>query len=120
MNPIEQSYEHHPVEDMEPEAANWRRECAERYLVILYGALLHIKRADDPKIGWYAVAFALDLIPESMSKVANMLNVERATICFSANQFLKEHNLPIPNSMRSEEASKSYRNARKRNKTVKP
>lgn len=109
----EQSYERHPVEDLEPEAENWRRECAENQLAVLFGALLHIRRAQNPWVGWYAVAFAFDLIPESMSHVADQLGVERATISVSARQFLQEHNLPIPNSMRSEEASLSYSKARK-------
>lgn len=110
---IERSYEHHPVDDIEPEVENWRRECAERGLVLIYAAMLHIQRAESMEIGWHGVAFALDMISDSMTDVAAKLGVERATISHSARQFCRNHGLPTPNSLRSEKASASYRQTRK-------
>lgn len=114
MTTREPFYEHHPVEDIEPEEAHWRRECAEKSMTVIIAALLHIKRATSMEVGWYAVAYALDLIPEPMSKVAAALRVERGTISASARQFVTENGLPLSNIMRSEEASENYKATREK------
>jgi hypothetical protein len=111
---IEPSYEHHPVDDMEPEAENWRREMAAKSLTFLYAAIRHMMRSEPHALGMYAVGYALDMIPDPMADTAAKLGVKRGAISRSARQFLAEAKLPVPNSMRSLEASDSYRKTRRK------
>lgn len=101
----------HELEDDEI-PVNFRREAALAAMKIIYPATVHATEAQNRKIGLAQIAFALGIEERSMRDVAAELKVSVACISKGAKEFVRANNLPIPDCMKSEEASEAYRQTR--------
>jgi len=108
-------YEHHPVEDIEPLPESEYREMAIRCLAMMRAMRDHIRGARSLDVGLTAVEIAMGWQDKSISYLADLLHIERATLSASARSFAAKTTLPLSLVMRSSSASVSYSNARKRN-----
>ncbi|MEM6885417.1 MAG: hypothetical protein AAF571_10325 [Verrucomicrobiota bacterium] len=112
------SYEAHPADHIEPEAPEMTdyREASLKMLTILERAMDHILYYEGNKeVASWQVAFAMGLDcceGKEITSVANNIGVERATISKGATEFCRANDLPPSRYMKSEEATKSYREAR--------
>jgi hypothetical protein len=114
----EPSYEHHPVEDLEPLPESEYREMAIRCLAMMRAMRDHIRGARSLDVGLTAVEIAMGWHDKSIAFLADKLRIERATLSASARIFAAKTTIPISMVMRSPAASASYSAARKR--TLKP
>lgn len=123
-NEQKQSYEHHPVEDIEPEEIpeNVYREGCARLLISLGKALLFILNSRNKTIAVYQIAYAygVEIICQGrgMTEIAEYLTangfqITRAAISKEAVNFCKINGLPPSTYMKEE----SFREAQRKSKT---
>lgn len=114
----EPSHCRHPVEEIEPdESTDAYREAAKLFSRIINQALIVITSAKHPRAAAWQVAFALGApvcAGESMTSRARQLGITKAAISKGAKAFQRANALPASQYMKSDEASKSYTDARNR------
>jgi hypothetical protein len=117
----EASYDHHPVDDMEPVepdlAAIAYREASRRMLRVINVSMGMLQRPKHYEVTWWQVQFALGTIHcegRSMTDVALTLGVGRAAISKGATELCRMLNIPPSFYMKQEGAQESYRKTRKK------
>jgi hypothetical protein len=111
-------YNHHPMEDIEPETPveNPTRAAGLAFIRIISLALAYIAAADEPLTATYGVAYALGLSSitegKSMRKLGRELNLSHGTISFHARNFVEIANLPPSLQMRNEDEVEAARQRR--------
>ena len=112
----EPHYEHHPMEDIEPEKESTPyREAARAQVRIMNRALDFILQAENKATASWQVAFALGLAccdGRKMAEVARFLGVGRACISKGARDFCEANGLEPSFYMKTEEATLSYKRTR--------
>ncbi len=101
----------HDIDDDDDRASAYR-EAAQHILGIIVPAVNLVMSAKSTRIGYAQLQFALGLEDRPMRDVASELGVTVACISKGANEFIRENNLPRPACMKSEAATRSYRNTR--------
>ena len=100
------------LHDIEEEQPNIYRECAQAMLRVLHAA---ISASAESKVKAWGVMFAVShpsCMGKSMSEIAVILKVSRASISNAATEFCIENKLPPSSYMKSEDAQDSSRQAR--------
>lgn len=105
-------YEHHPVDDIEPEPdTEIPPRDAAFILRLLNNVMLTILRSGMSPLTFWQICYGIGLpICEgrSMTSVADELGVERAAISKGAKDFQRRNGLPINQYMKGADAVKEY------------
>lgn len=117
----EASYEHHPVDDMEPVepdlVAMAYREASRRMLRVINSSMTWLRNPKHYEVAWWQVQFALGTIHcegRSMTEVGLTLGVGRAAISKGATELCRMSEIPPSFYMKKEPAQEAYRKTRKK------